>query len=84
MALQHIASDHSLTGNRPGTLMNVTRFLRAGHLLPERELDEIEHLRQLRNEIVHGMGDYRTALTEDVVDRLETLVNSLEKDTGAA
>jgi hypothetical protein len=83
-ALQHIASDHSLEGNRPSTVLNAMRFLRQGHILPDDDLDEIERLRRLRNEIVHGAGDYRTTLNQETLARLESLVASLEKITGAA
>lgn len=83
-ALRHIASDHSLVGDRPSTVLNAMRFLRSGHILPEEDLDEIESLRRLRNEVVHGSGDYKATLDEKNVARLESLVASLEQITGAA
>lgn len=81
-ALSHIASDHSLTAGRPRTVLDTVRFLRHGHILPEKELNEIEKLRKLRNEVVHGMVDYKTVLDADTVERLQQLVDSLEEVTG--
>lgn len=83
-ALQNIASDHSLVGSSLSTVLNATRFLRSGHILPDEELDDIERLRRLRNDIVHGAGDYKSTLDQATVHRLELLVTSLEEITGAA
>ncbi len=77
--LADIASDHTLTAGRPRTLLATVKFLREGHIFPKEELDEIERLRKLRNEVVHGMVDYRQVLDEKTVDRVEQLVHSLEE-----
>lgn len=81
-ALTDIASDHTLTAVRPRTLLATVKFLREGHIFSKEELDEIERLRILRNEVVHGMVDYKHVLDEKTVDRLEQFVRSLEEDTG--
>ncbi|MBI3894671.1 MAG: hypothetical protein HY313_01950 [Acidobacteria bacterium] len=81
-ALADISSDHTLTAGRPRTLLHAVRFLREGHILPQKELDEIEMFRKLRNEVIHGTVDYKQVLNEETVNRLEQLVCSLEEDTG--
>jgi hypothetical protein len=80
-ALQHIASDHALA-TRPFTVVNATRLLRGGHIVPDVELNDIERLRRLRNEIVHGASDYKSALDQEAVHRLESIVVALEEVAG--
>jgi len=81
-ALASIASDHSLTGRRRGTLLDTVRFIRGAHILPDADLDEIERLRRIRNEVVHGVVDYKTVLDKTMVDGLERFVRSLEEVSG--
>jgi hypothetical protein len=78
-ALASIASDHSVTG-RPhkGSVLDTVRYLRDGHIVPEADLADIERLRKIRNEVVHGVVDYKQVLDQNTVDRLEKLVLGLE------
>jgi hypothetical protein len=82
-ALASIASDHSLTGRTGRTVLDTVKFLRSGKILSNDDLDEIERLRRTRNEVVHGTVDYRTALDENTVNRLDRIVKALEAVTGA-
>jgi hypothetical protein len=77
-ALADIASDNTLTGGRPVTVLQAARFLRSGGLLPIEDFVEIETLRRLRNEMVHGVIDYRTVLNEGLVAKLEALLERYE------
>ena len=79
-ALHGIAWDNSLTGIRRGSPASTMSYLRSGGLLPDDELDEIQKMLRLRNEIIHGAVDYKTALTEEIVDKLQALVNSMRED----
>jgi len=81
-ALESIASDHSLTGRPRRTVLDTVRFLRGAKVLPEADLDEIESLRRVRNEVVHGVVDYKAALDQSTVGRLEKIVRSLEPVAG--
>ena len=64
-------------------MLQALRFLREGHIIPKKFLDKIERLRKVRNEVVHGTVDYKTALDQDTVDSLEKLVQSFEEAAGA-
>lgn len=83
-ALASIASDATLTGRPRTTVLDTVRFLRGGKILPEADLGEIERLRKVRNEVVHGMVDYRKVLDQDTVGRLQEIVRSLEEVSGSA
>ena len=80
-ALANIASDHTLTGGRPRTLLQAATFLRNANILPDEDLQAIETFRRLRNEVVHGVTDYKQVLDQDIVNTLERLVHSLEEVT---
>ncbi len=73
-ALGDRASENSLLGRRQRTVLDSVRFLKQASAIPEYHAKEIEQLRKLRNEVVHGVVDYKEVLTPDIVDRLERLV----------
>lgn len=83
-ALASIAADHSLLGRPRGLVTDVLRFLRNGNILPEAELKQVERFRRVRNEVVHGVTDYRTALDKPLVDEFDRLVRGLESVAGLA
>lgn len=81
-ALASIASDHTVTGRPRRAVTDTLRFLRNGHILPEADLSQVERLRKVRNEVIHGITDYRTVLDQPTVDSLEHLVKELESIAG--
>ncbi len=78
-ALGVIASEHTVTTDRPRTALDVVRILRSADVIPSEDYRQIETLRKLRNDLVHGMVDYRKGLTKESVTELETLVEKYEK-----
>lgn len=65
-----------------GRRQSITNHLRAlahfGILTPA-VVDEIEHLRRIRNEVIHGIVDHKTAVTPTVVQRVRRVTSELEK-----
>jgi uncharacterized protein YutE (UPF0331/DUF86 family) len=51
----------------------------AGILEPQHRL-ELDELRKLRNDVVHGVTDYRTVITREVVERMKRLADLFEED----
>lgn len=51
-----------------------------GHLglIDQRTTLEIEELRRIRNEVVHGKSDYKSILTREMVTRVNAIVDKLE------
>ena len=69
--LRETASRHSLTGDiRPNILHNM-RFLEDAAILDKAEISELKHIRQIRNEIVHGQVDYKQVLTKNLIERVK-------------
>lgn len=73
-------SNTTMSGRRPPDL---PRYLRDLELMPEDHAAEINTLGRLRNSVVHGQTDTRSALTKAVVDRVEELVEIYSHDADA-
>lgn len=69
--LRELASQHSLTGQVPTGMIEVMRFLRGAGLLSAEEIREIDELRKIRNEVIHGGASYETALTASVIEHIK-------------
>jgi len=65
--LREDADRNSMTGFRPQGMHRVFKFIKGAGLVPPKELKEIDELRKIRNQIVHGPLDYREILTPDVM-----------------
>jgi len=65
------AARNSLTGQIRGGLIQAMTFLKDASILDNKATAELNHLRQIRNEVVHGAGDHRDLLTPVVVDRVK-------------
>jgi hypothetical protein len=68
--LRDTADRNSAVGFRPGPFKEVLRFIRGMGFLEASQMAELGHLRDLRNEIVHGKIDYRDEITPQVLGRL--------------
>jgi len=80
-ALTYVAGDHTLLGDRM-PLTRALQFLRQADVIPVHEFREIERLRRLRNELVHGVSDFRQTLLAGDVEQLRSLVEGFEQVTG--
>jgi hypothetical protein len=54
-------------------------FLARDKTLTRDEADEIDQLRGIRNQVVHGEIDHKTILTTDLMTRMQTIYTKLEK-----
>lgn len=79
--LRALASRHSLLGeSRPG-LIGVMKFLEGAALLEPHHRSELDELRKIRNEVVHGIADFREVVTPEVVERMKRLADLFEDDS---
>lgn len=84
-ALSHMHLDKlSTLGGRPRPpLMVISEMVRAGVFEPA-EADEINELRKIRNEVVHGIVDYKTVLSRKVIQQLEAITTKYENTMSEA
>ena len=68
--LRELASTHSLVGTTPSGTLEVMRFVQGTGLIEPHEMNEINGLRRIRNEVVHGAGNWQSVLTPQVVERV--------------
>lgn len=64
---------------RPKMPMDAIRFIQKEGLISRSEIAEIDHLRTVRNEIIHGKADYNSVLNSTMVDRLKELAEKLNQ-----
>lgn len=75
--LRDLAATHNLLGQAPQSMIRLLDFLEGASLLSPQDRRELDHFRQLRNEIVHGMADYREVLSPEVVGNLRRLISKI-------
>jgi hypothetical protein len=75
--LRDLAATHNLLGQAPKSMIRVLEFLEGASILSTQEKRELDHFRQLRNEIVHGAIDFREALSPNVIARLRHLISKI-------
>lgn len=68
--LRDLAAKHSHLGNKSPSALDVMRFLQSDAIVEPREVEEISRLRRIRNEVVHGAGNWESVLTPEVVHRV--------------
>ncbi|MDQ1638750.1 MAG: hypothetical protein QOF62_2089 [Pyrinomonadaceae bacterium] len=73
------APNQTSVSGRPLMPLDAARLLHRRGLILQSEMAEIDQLRRLRNEIVHGKLDYQSALKPEIVKRLEALGPELLK-----
>jgi hypothetical protein len=70
----HIDKLSTLRGDPRPPIMPVRELIQAGVFAAE-DAAAIEKLRHLRNDVVHGMADYKTAITDKVIKQLRDITN---------
>jgi hypothetical protein len=73
------ALDNSLVGTRRSPL-DSARFLENAGIISKAQLAEIDTLRRLRSEVLHGVTDSRQAITEAIVARVKELATQFGAD----
>lgn len=76
--LQAWASRLSLTGESRSSVIDNMRFLQQGGVLDPAQVAELNHIRQVRNEIVHGRVGYKEALTRNLIERVKFFAHLLD------
>ncbi len=79
-SIKELASRNSLTGQGPNSVIDVMRFLRGGGFLSAEEIREIDSLRKIRNEVIHGVSNYETTVTPAVVERIKAYAKRFTDD----
>lgn len=64
---------------RPRAPLDLLRRLRADAVVSDSELAEIDAIRRVRNEVIHGVADHKTALTRNMIERLRTLTRTIRE-----
>jgi hypothetical protein len=59
------------------------RRLRADAVVSDSELAEIEAIRRIRNEVIHGVADHKTTLTRSMIERLRAFIKLIQERLGA-
>ncbi|MGB2852956.1 MAG: hypothetical protein WBC55_00770 [Dehalococcoidia bacterium] len=67
-----------VTLRRISTLL-AGRELAAQGLIDRSTAQEIEQLRMIRNQVVHGVGDYKAILRPEMVERVKAITQQLEQ-----
>lgn len=57
--------------------LDVIRNLTNENVLSLRELEELNDIRKTRNEVVHGIADHKSVITQQLIDRLLELTNKI-------
>jgi hypothetical protein len=68
---------------RPRAPLDMIRRLRADAVVSDSELAEIEAIRRVRNEVIHGVTDHKTALTRSMIERLRAFIKLIQERLGA-
>lgn len=74
------ASRHSLTGQVHGSVLHNMKFLQDAGILEKAQIAELNHIRQIRNEILHGQLDYKQGLTKELIERIKNYANVFDED----
>ncbi len=75
-----VAWDNSVTGRPKGPVMDNVRYLEGSGHFTRAQVVEIDSLRRLRNEVLHGKTDFRSAITPAVLARVKELAESFPDD----
>lgn len=78
-ALQGLAvsveDKHSIRRNP----VDVLQFLLQTNQISKADFTEINQMRRIRNEVIHGLSDYKEAITPNVIERLKHYTRELER-----
>ena len=83
VSLLHIDKLATLGGRPRLPMMAINELIRQGVFKPK-EVDEIVDLRKLRNEVVHGIVDHKTAVNKHAIKRLQDITEKLQSSLAAS
>jgi len=79
-SLRDLADRHSLTGFRPSGMIEVLLFLKEASLLSPEESNQLNVLRQIRNQVVHGAADPEDILTPEILGEVTQLAQRFAEE----
>ncbi|TKB61060.1 MAG: hypothetical protein E8D49_04840 [Nitrospira sp.] len=82
VSLQHIDKLSTLGGRTRPPMMAINELIKQGVFKPS-DAKEIDDLRRLRNEIVHGIVDHKTAVNKPAIQRLQRITEKLRASLAA-
>lgn len=59
--------------------LQIVQVLASNGFMSRAEVDEINQIRKIRNEVIHGVSNYKDTLQPAMVNRLETITRELQK-----
>jgi hypothetical protein len=83
VSLLHIDKLSTLGGRPRLPMMAINELIRQGVFKPK-EAAEIVDLRKLRNEVVHGIVDHKTAVNKQAIKRLQDITEKLQSSLEAS
>ena len=78
VSLQHIDKLSTLGGRPRPPMMAINELIKQGVFKPS-DAKEIGELRRLRNEVVHGIVDHKTAVNKPAIQRLQRITEKLQE-----
>jgi hypothetical protein len=78
-AIIETATRESPAGSRPRSLMEAALFLEDSKYIGAVDTADLRRVQDIRNRVVHGMVDFRTAITPDVLEKLESWIRVFAK-----
>lgn len=75
------ASRHSLLGEDNPNILRNMKFLQSAGILEPSHIAELNQIRRIRNEIIHGQADYKQVLTKDLIERVKHYAYVLDADS---
>lgn len=75
-----MAFDNGLVSTKPHSILDAARFLLGTGVLTRAQIAEIDGLRKIRNEAVHGKVGHRQVVTPAIVARVKELANLFREE----
>jgi hypothetical protein len=80
--LRSMASRHPLfRRDSPADHIRALRLLDSASILDPQQRRELDELRKIRNEVVHGAADYQQVITPHVIQRLKRLADFIDDES---
>jgi len=73
----------TLGGRVRPPLVAINEMVKVG-IFSRDDAEEIDRLRRIRNEVVHGVADYKSVVNRDVIKRLEAVTRKYQAVADAA
>lgn len=69
--LREMASRHSLAGKERLSVLHNMRFLEGAGIFEKAQIAELNHIRDIRNQVLHGQVDFKQVLSKELIGRVQ-------------